>query len=106
MSWCPWDPGPRKEDPRAKDPRDEGPEVVPEPESETVPEAEIAPEAWGDQPMLKLEIEITPDELEVSAVPDDEGGRGASVADLEALLFVAERPLSRAELRSRRPPQR
>jgi segregation and condensation protein B len=30
--------------------------------------------------------------------PDDD--RGATVADLEALLFVAERPLSRAELQS------
>jgi segregation and condensation protein B len=30
----------------------------------------------------------------------DEEARGASVADIESLLFVAERPLSRAELRS------
>lgn len=33
------------------------------------------------------------------AVGDDEPAGGASMADLEALLFVAERPLSRAELR-------
>jgi len=33
------------------------------------------------------------------AVADEELAGGASMADIEALLFVAERPLSRAELR-------
>jgi segregation and condensation protein B len=49
----------------------------------------------------KLDVEITPEIVEAES--DDEElsqGKGASVADLEALLFVAERPLSRAELRS------
>lgn len=62
----------------------------------------------GDEPdegtpaeatVAKLDIEITPD---ASVIAGDEGscGGGASVADIEALLFVAERPLSRAELRT------
>jgi segregation and condensation protein B len=33
-------------------------------------------------------------------IPDDAVPAGASVADIEALLFVAERPLTRAELRT------
>ncbi|MEX1295624.1 MAG: SMC-Scp complex subunit ScpB, partial [Candidatus Limnocylindrales bacterium] len=41
-------------------------------------------------------VGITSDAVEVA---DDEGGR-ASVTDLEALLFVAERPLTRQELRT------
>jgi segregation and condensation protein B len=68
---------------------------APEPDA---PE-QVSPEV--DEPLAKLEIEITPETLE--AEPDSDGddvGTGASVTDLEALLFVAERPLSRAELRS------
>ncbi len=59
-------------------------------ESSTVP----------DEPVAKLDIEITPDELTLPAEDADDAESGASVADLEALLFVAERPLSRTELRS------
>jgi segregation and condensation protein B len=52
--------------------------------------------AAGD-PVAQLDIEITPDEA-----PDqvEDESRGASATDIEALLFVAERPLTRAELRS------
>ncbi len=53
----------------------------------------------ADEPLAKLDIEMTPQA--VAAGPEDESrGGGATVADLEALLFVAERPLSRAELRT------
>ncbi len=50
----------------------------------------------SDDPPVRLDVERTPDEL---SLPDDDEG-GASVADIEALLFVAERPLTRAELRT------
>ena len=43
----------------------------------------------------RVEIEITPAAFASNAAP-----RGASVSDLEALLFVAEKPLSRTELRA------
>ncbi len=52
------------------------------------------------RPLARLDIEITPDTVEVPAANDVDGDVGATVADLEALLFVAERPLSRTELRS------
>jgi segregation and condensation protein B len=51
-------------------------------------------------------LEEPGDEREMAAVAIDgpagtgDDGHGATVADLEALLFVAERPLTRAELRS------
>jgi segregation and condensation protein B len=49
----------------------------------------------------KLDVEITPEIVEAESDDDELSlGKGASVADIEALLFVAERPLSRAELRS------
>jgi segregation and condensation protein B len=70
---------------------------APEPDA---PE-QVSPEV--DEPLAKLEIEITPETLEAEPDSDSDGddvGTGASVTDLEALLFVAERPLSRAELRS------
>ena len=50
-----------------------------------------------DEQLATLDVEITPDEV-VLPPADDESETGASVADLEALLFVAERPLSRGEL--------
>ena len=50
-----------------------------------------------DEQVARLDVEITPDEV-VLPPDDDESETGASVADLEALLFVAERPLSRGEL--------
>jgi segregation and condensation protein B len=50
----------------------------------------------SDDPRVRLDVESTPNEL--SLADGDEGG--ASVADIEALLFVAERPLTRAELRT------
>ncbi|MEA2027290.1 MAG: SMC-Scp complex subunit ScpB, partial [Chloroflexota bacterium] len=63
--------------------------------------AEVAEAAATDDPLVKLDVEITPEELDTPADEEDEGGsKGATVADLEALLFVAERPLSRSELRS------
>jgi segregation and condensation protein B len=43
-------------------------------------------------------VEITPETAEALAEEPESGG--ATVADLEALLFVAERPLTRAELRT------
>ncbi len=58
----------------------------------------VGPGPEDDEQVAALDIEITPDTLE--ATPADEEGAGASVADLEALLFVAERPLSRSELGS------
>ena len=64
-------------------------------EPEVVP---VGPGPDDDQQAPKLDVEITPEEVEVQG--DDDGGAGATVADLEALLFVAERPLSRAELRT------
>ena len=64
-------------------------------EPEVVP---VGPGPDDDQQAPKLDVEVTPETVQVDA--DDEGGSGATVADLEALLFVAERPLSRAELRT------
>lgn len=46
-----------------------------------------------------VQVEITPDPADGGDGADEEQ-RGASVSDLEALLFVAEKPLSRAELRT------
>ena len=63
-------------------------------EPEIVP---VGPGPEDDEQVAKLDVEITPDAVEVEA--DDERG-GATVADLEALLFVAERPLTRQELRT------
>jgi segregation and condensation protein B len=54
-------------------------------------------EPTADEPIAKLDVEITPDEAPAQA--EDEA-MGASATDIEALLFVAERPLTRAELRS------
>jgi len=62
-------------------------------------EPEGAPGPETEEPVAKLDIEITPEELAPEPGQDTDG-KGASVADLEALLFVAEKPLSRAELRS------
>jgi segregation and condensation protein B len=68
-----------------------------------VTDPELLPVGPGNdqdtESIARLDIEITPDELEVGP-EDDADGPGASVADLEALLFVAERPLSRTELRT------
>jgi segregation and condensation protein B len=64
-------------------------------EPEVVP---VGPGPGDDQPVAELDVEITPDAVEGETDRDESGG--ASVADLEALLFVAERPLSRSELRS------
>ncbi len=58
----------------------------------------VGPGPEDDEQGPRLDVEITPDEVAVASA-EDEGG-GASVADLEALLFVAERPLSRQELRT------
>ncbi len=77
-----------------------GHEEDPEPEPESV---EPAPETvepgavQPDEPMVKLDIEITPEEVQID---DEASTTGATVADIEALLFVAERPLTRAELRT------
>jgi segregation and condensation protein B len=65
-------------------------------DSEVVP---VGPGPKEDEQVAKLDVEVTPDSVEVEPT-EDEDGPGASVADLEALLFVAERPLSRSELRS------
>jgi len=54
----------------------------------------------AEAPVAALDTEITSDAVETAPEDDQDEGKGASVADLEALLFVAERPLSRAELRS------
>jgi segregation and condensation protein B len=64
-------------------------------DQEVVP---VGPGPEDDQQVAALDVEITPDSVEGAPADDDSGG--ASVADLEALLFVAERPLSRSELRS------
>jgi segregation and condensation protein B len=68
-----------------------------------VTDAELVPVGPGRddtpesaEPVARLDVEITPTEL---AAADDESGT-ATVADIEALLFVAERPLTRAELRT------
>ena len=68
-------------------------------EHEVVP---VGPGPEDDAQLAQLEVEVTPESVTVEpgrAEQEDEG-TGASVADLEALLFVAERPLSRTELRS------
>jgi segregation and condensation protein B len=57
----------------------------------------VGPGADEEQKLAQLDVEITPDEL--PAEGSDDAPR-ATVADLEALLFVAERPLSRSELRT------
>jgi len=65
-----------------------------------VTEQEIVPVGPGpedDAQVHELDVEVTPESMEVE--PDEAGG-SATVADLEALLFVAERPLTRAELRT------
>jgi segregation and condensation protein B len=72
-------------------------ELVPVgPGPETEPDEPVAP----GRTVARLDIEITPDEVECDPDGHAEDGTRASVADLEALLFVAEKPLSRAELRS------
>ena len=58
----------------------------------------VGPGPDDDEQTPRLDVEITPEELRVE--DEDERGGGATVADLEALLFVAERPLSRTELRA------
>ena len=63
-------------------------------EPEVVP---VGPGPEDDEQVHQLDVEITPETVEAE---DASEGTGASVADLEALLFVAERPLSRAELRT------
>jgi segregation and condensation protein B len=62
-------------------------------EREVVP---VGPGPEDDQQLARLDVEITPHEVVVEPDPDERAG--ASVADLEALLFVAERPLTRQEL--------
>ena len=63
-------------------------------EQEIVP---VGPGPEDDAQVHELDVEVTPESMEVE--PDEAGG-SATVADLEALLFVAERPLTRAELRT------
>jgi len=58
----------------------------------------VGPGPGDDEQTPGLDVEITPEELRIE--DDDERTGGATVADLEALLFVAERPLSRTELRA------
>lgn len=58
----------------------------------------VGPGPDDDEQVPALDVEITPEAVEPE--PGDEEPGGASVADLEALLFVAERPLSRSELRT------
>ena len=65
-------------------------------------EPEIVPVGPGpeeDEQVPELDVEITPETVALKDESEPEAA-GASVADLEALLFVAERPLTRAELRS------
>ena len=64
-------------------------------EPEMVP---VGPGPDDDEHVPALDVEITPEAVEPE--PGDEEPGGASVADFEALLFVAERPLSRSELRT------
>ena len=63
------------------------PEIVP-----------VGPGPEEDEQVAKLDVEITPEEVAPDAGDEDRGA--ASVADLEALLFVAERPLTRQEQRT------
>ena len=63
-------------------------------EQEIVP---VGPGPEDDAQVHELDVEVTPESMEVE--PDEAGG-SATVADLEALLFVAEQPLTRAELRT------
>ncbi len=58
----------------------------------------VGPGPGDDEQPPGLDVEITPQELRIE--DDDERNGGATVADLEALLFVAERPLSRTEVRT------
>jgi len=74
---------------------EEDPEPEPEPD-EPVPETVEPGAVQPDEPVVKLDIEITPQEVQID---DEASTMGATVADIEALLFVAERPLTRAELR-------
>jgi len=60
----------------------------------------VGPGPDDDGQVHRHDVEITPDSVQTESGGDAEEGAGASVADLEALLFVAERPLSRAELRT------
>ncbi len=66
-------------------------------EPEVVP---VGPGPEEDQQIARLDVEITPDEPDSATRQAPGEAAGASVADLEALLFVAEKPLSRAELRT------
>jgi segregation and condensation protein B len=59
----------------------------------------VGPGPEEDGQLPQLDVEITPEETALEPGTEPEGA-GATVADLEALLFVAERPLSRAELRT------
>ena len=68
-----------------------------EPKPDSVVEKELAA-AERTEAIPELDVEITPEG--VGADAGEDGGSSASVADIEALLFVAERPLSRAELRT------
>jgi segregation and condensation protein B len=61
-------------------------------------EREVVPVGPGPEDDEQVHRRI-PEAVEPGGDADEEFG-GASVADLEALLFVAERPLSRAELRT------
>jgi segregation and condensation protein B len=73
-------------------------DVEREVDREVVP---VGPGPDEDGQVHRLDVEITPDSVQTESGGDAEDGAGASVAaDLEALLFVAERPLSRAELRT------
>ena len=64
-------------------------------EHEVVP---VGPGPEDDKQVHQLDVEVTPEAVPVET--DEPDGGGASVADLEALLFVAEKPLTRAELRT------
>ena len=69
-------------------------------EHEVVP---VGPGPEEDEQVARLDVEITPETVAAradAATADEDERAGASVADLEALLFVAERPLSRQELRT------
>ncbi len=81
-----------------EDPEPEPEPVEPVPETvEPVPETVEPGAVQPNEPMVKLDIEITPEEVQID---DEASTMGATVADIEALLFVAERPLTRAELRT------
>jgi segregation and condensation protein B len=71
-------------------------------DAEPIPVGPGRGEHEPDHPLARLDVEITPDGVDTREMKrdGDDGGHAASVADLEALLFVAERPLTRAELRT------